>query len=274
MPRIAVTADLHFDRQGYLTSPEVVDGLAARIHAAKPDAVIIAGDVGHPSDNFASCLAAFRHFMVPVAVLAGNHDVWRDNEGGWSSRELWNRRLASLVEAAGFVWLESTVLRLGDAAVVGSLAWYDYSAAPPTLARPPEYFAGMKRHLSNDATWIDWPWSDVELASALHDGLVQRLEAVEADAGIREVLLVTHVPLFEEQMLRKPGDLRWEISNAYYGNFTIGLAVRRFKKVVRVISGHTHCAQRGVVHRAGGPDLPVSVIGSDYGSPEVEVIEL
>jgi 3',5'-cyclic AMP phosphodiesterase CpdA len=273
MPRIAVTADLHFDRRGYLTTPQMVDDLVLRLQVKQVDAVILAGDLGHPSGDFAACLTAFRRLSVPVAVLAGNHDVWRD-EQGWSSQELWECRLPSLVKEVGFIWLEDSVVRVGDVAVVGSLAWYDYSAAPASVPFPPEYFAAMKKNLNNDSVWIDWPWSDVEFASMLRAGLVRRLEELEVDASVREVVVITHVPLFEEQIVRRPGDRSWEISNAYFGNLITGQAVLRFKKVVRVISGHTHVARQGVVGRASGSDVAVSVIASDYGSPELEVVEL
>jgi len=274
MTRIAVTADLHFDRAGHLTSPQQVDDLVERLRVAAPDAVILAGDLGHPSGNFAACLAAFQRLRVPVGVVAGNHDVWRDEQRGWSSRELWEQQLPSLVDEAGFVWLEGSSLRLGDVAIAGSLAWYDYSAAPRSVPYPPEYLAGVKRMFNNDAVWIDWPWTDAELAGTLRDGLVRRLEELDADPGVRQVLVVTHVPLFEEQLLRRPGDERWEISNAYFGNLTTGQAVLRSEKLVRVISGHTHGARHGLVPRADGRSVEVSVIGSDYGSPELELIEL
>jgi len=273
MARIAVTADIHFDPSGYHTPPEDVRDLAARMRAQCPDAIVLGGDLGHPSKSFAGCLAAFSGSSVPVAVLAGNHDVWRD-ERGWSSRELWLRRLPRLTEEAGLVWLESTTLRLGEVAIVGSLAWYDYSAAPTSLPYPAEYYADIKASLNNDGRWIDWPWSDLELSAALRAGLVGRLEGLETDAGVRSVLLVTHVPLFEEQIVRKPGDRRWELSNAYFGNLRTGQAVLRFSKLAQVISGHTHFGKRALVQRPPLPDLPVSVVGSDYGSPAFEMVEL
>jgi predicted phosphohydrolase len=268
VPRVAVTADLHFDRSGYLTSPEVVDHLVLRLQVAQPDAVIIAGDLGHPVGEFAACLQAFRRLSVPVGVVAGNHDVWRDEH--CSSRELWERRLPELTEQAGFVWLEGAVLRLGEVAVVGSLAWYDYSAGSSEW--PAEHFAAIKGNLNNDAHWIDWPWSDVELAARLREGLRRRLAALEADAGVHEVLVVTHVPLFEEQMTRKPGDPRWELSNAYFGSLTTGRAVLGFGKVVGVVSGHTHCARRATVRADDGHAIAASVIGSEYGRPELELV--
>jgi 3',5'-cyclic AMP phosphodiesterase CpdA len=270
MPRIAIAADLHY---GNLTAPAAVERLVEDIRIARPDALVLAGDLGQPSRDFAACLAAFQSLAVPTGVLAGNHDVWRE-EGAWSSRALWERHLPALTTQAGFLWLESGALRLEDVAVVGSLAWYDYSAAPSRQDFPAEHFAATKWAFNNDAVRIDWPWSDVELARSLCVGLVQRLERLDKDGAVRRVVVVTHVPLFAEQMLRKPGDERWEHSNAYFGNLTTGEEVLRFEKVTHVVSAHTHCGRQAVVHRERGPDVAVAVVASDYGRPAFVMLDL
>ena len=216
--------------------------------------------------------AAFRSLPVPVAVLAGNHDVWRD-EVGLGSRELWEHGLADATREAGAMWLEDDELRLGDVAIVGSLAWYDYSAAPEHLRYPDEHYAAIKGSLNKDAAWIDWPWSDVEFAWLLRRGLVSRLERLEDDASVRAVIVATHVPLFEQQMTRKPGNYQWELSNAYFGNLTTGAAVAHYAKVRAVVSGHTHCGRRGMVVRERAPPIDVHVVGSEYGTPAFVVVE-
>src|SRR5208282_3843603 len=110
------------DAAGHLTEPAAVASLVEEIRASEPAAIVLAGDVGHPLDNFRRCIAAFRSLPCPVAVLAGNHDVWRD-DAGLGSRELWEHGLADATREAGAVWLEDGELRLGDVAIVGSLAW-------------------------------------------------------------------------------------------------------------------------------------------------------
>jgi len=120
---VDVASDLHFDLAGRLTSPATVAALVEQIRATEPAAVVLAGDLGHPLENFRRCLAAFRSLPVPVAVLAGNHDVWRD-EVGLGSRELWEHGLADATREAGALWLEDGELRIDDVAIVGSLTWY------------------------------------------------------------------------------------------------------------------------------------------------------
>jgi hypothetical protein len=169
------------------------------------------------------------------------------------------------------LWLEERIWQQAGLAVAGSLAWYDYSAADAEVAlSPAEFFATSKSRLNNDARFIDWAWSDPELATRLGDGLCQRLQELEADAEVRAILVVTHVPLFEEQMCRKPGDITWGISNAYFGNVTLGQRVLEARKVRAVVSGHTHMGREGYAARSRFPDAPpvaVSVIASEYGSP-------
>ena len=273
MVRVAVASDLHFDLAGHLTSPATVAALVEEIRAAEPAAVVLAGDLGHPLENFRRCLAAFQSIGVPVAVLAGNHDVWRD-EVGLGSRELWEHGLADVTRDAGMLWLEDAELRIGDVAVVGSMAWYDYSAAPEHLRFADKYYAAAKGSLNNDAEMIDWSWSDVNFARRLRQGLVSKLARLENDASIRSVLVATHVPIFEEQMTRKPGNHRWELSNAYFGNLRTGAAVARYAKVSTVVSGHTHCGRRGTIVREGAPPIEVHVVGSEYGRPTFVVVDL
>jgi len=272
VPRVAVISDLHFDPAGDLTSPAAVAALVEEIRAAEPAAVVLAGDLGHPLANFRRCLAAFHSLRVPLAVLAGNHDVWHD-EVGLGSRELWEHGLADATREAGALWLEDGELRLGDVAIVGSLAWYDYSAAPEHLRYPEEHYAAIKGSLNNDAVMIDWPWTDVEFAWRLRQGLVGKLERLERDASVRSLVVATHVPIFEEQMTRKPGNYQWELSNAYFGSLTTGAAVARFEKVRIVVSGHTHCGRRGTVVREGAPPIEVHVVGSEYGRPAFVVVD-
>jgi hypothetical protein len=89
---------------------------------------------------------------------------------------------------------------------------------------------------------------------------------------VRKVVVVTHVPLFEEQMLRKPTDQRWELANAYFGNLATGSMVARYGKAAAVISGHTHCGREGVVQRKDGSEIEVHTVGSEYGRPAFVVL--
>jgi hypothetical protein len=175
------------------------------------------------------------------------------------------------------IWLEDAVWRREDLAVVGTLAWYDYSAADPDLSSyPPEYFARHKGKYNNDANFIGWPWSDPAFAARLGDAFIARLMRQEADPAVRAIVVVTHVPLFEPQVPRKPGDLRWGMSNAYFGNLALGRRVLAARKVCAVVSGHTHAGRSALLPRPQVPDAPaiaLSVVPSDYGAPAYLTLE-
>jgi 3',5'-cyclic AMP phosphodiesterase CpdA len=268
MLRVAVTSDLHLG----ITSKYQLEALVESIAAVKPDLTVLAGDIGEGLPNFIDCLGLFAGVPGAVGVLAGNHDVWA--RFGYSSQDLWENRLPEAVNSAGMLWLEDMVWQSGGLAVVGSLAWYDYSAGNP--ARSPESYAANKGKYNADALYINWQWGDGEFAGRLGDNLVSRLDQVERDPAALACLVVTHVPLVEEQMARRPWDRRWTMGNAYFGNLTLGKRVLQFRKVQSIVSGHTHVGKQGAIIRPKFPDLPpvyVSVVPSDYDRPRFVTIE-
>lgn len=272
MPRIVVTSDLHLG----ITSAQTLRGLASDIADEQPDLTVLAGDIAEGLGNFAACLKLFAGLPGQVAVLAGNHDLWvRD---GHSSDELWERFLPEAVRAAGMLWLEEAVWQHAGIAVAGSIAWYDYSAVDPTLPPyPAEFFAAEKRNYNLDARMMHWARSDVEFATQVGDALCARLAAPEQDEAVQGVVVVTHVPVFDAQMLRQPHDRRWGLSNAYFGNLALGQRLLGLRKLRAVVSGHTHIGRKGQVPRpllADMPALPVSVLPSDFDAPVYEVLEL
>jgi predicted phosphohydrolase len=262
MPTVVVASDLHLG----ITQASTLSALADRIASERPDLTILAGDIGERVENFVACLDLFKRLPGDVAVLAGNHDVWARR--GNASEDLWARLLPEATRDAGMIWLEDTVWRQGDAAVAGSLAWYDYSARDDEVADlPAEYFIAHKGEYNIDARFVRWDWTDPEFADMLGTALCGRLDALERDESVRSVIVVTHVPLFDVQMSRKPGDRRWGISSAYFGNLTLGARILPYEKIQCVISGHTHIGREGTVARPDGAEIPVAVIPSDYGSP-------
>ncbi len=197
MTKIVITGDLHLG----ITSAATLRRLVSTIADEEPDLTVLAGDIGEGLPHVVGCLKLFAQIPNDVAVLAGNHDVWA--RANYSSQDLWERYLPEAVQAAGMLWLEGTVWQLGGIAVAGSLAWYDYSAADLTIPPyPPEFFAERKGSYNPDAMYIDWPWPDQEFAARLGDALCERLLGLEGDPSVRSVLVVSHVPLFEEQMCR------------------------------------------------------------------------
>ena len=261
MARVVVTSDLHLGG----TDRATLEAQAAAIAAEQPDLTVLAGDIGEGLDWFRACLEIFRGLPGAVAVLAGNHDVWARQ--GQHSANLWEHGLPKAARAAGILWLEDEVWVKDGLGVTGSLAWYDYSAAAPGLDRDAAFWVENKARWNADAWYVDWAWSDQEFAARLGDALVERVMRLEADPAVEAILVATHVPLYEEQMARRPHDLNWTYGNTYFGNFTLGARLLAARKLSCVISGHTHVPRQGRHPRADAEPLPVWVVDSDYTTP-------
>jgi hypothetical protein len=259
--KLAVTADLHLP----ITSSTAIVALAREAAAFAPDALVVAGDVGESLANLRRCLDIFTSLVrCPVWVLAGNHDLWCREA---PSRRLWEELLPRAVAAAGCRWLEGTAFVLNGVAVAGSIAWYDYSATDASIQVSAEAFARNKGYFNADARFIDWPWSDPEFAALAAGPFLATLDRLEADAAVRQTVVVTHVPLLECQMCRNSGDPDWAFSNAYFGNLTLGWQVLERRKVTHVLSGHTHVGREGRLPREDGRTIEARVLDSDYRHP-------
>jgi len=267
--RVLVTADLHVEASG----PEPVRRLVAGMDREHPDLVVLAGDLGNPATCWEECLACFLKLDCPVAVLPGNHDVWFG--GGASSEELYRRLLPRRTRELGFHWLEDAPLRLpGGVAVAGNIGWYDYSARAPEQAQTDEFLIKNKARWAADAWKIDWGWNDFELAADCRVRLNAHLAELENDAATKNVLVVTHVPTFEEQLVRRPEHVEWSAGTAFFGHLTMGEEIARHSKVRYAIAGHTHVGTSGVVEREGMAQIDVAVVASDYLRPRWITVDL
>jgi calcineurin-like phosphoesterase family protein len=273
MAKIVITSDLHLG----ITKAAEIEPLVGAIVAERPDLTIIAGDIGEGETCIRDCLALFKGLPGEMAALGGNHDVWTLSApwklGGPDSQTMWEQVVPGAVRDAGMRWLEGEDWRAGGLAVAGTIAWYDYSGAAEDI--PPqgeEYWVEFKRSLHPDAKYINWPWSDVEFATARGNDLMARLSALEADPSVETVLLVTHVPIFREQLVIKEDIPRWGYGNAFFGNLTLGEQVRGTSKLRAVVSGHTHIAVKATTAHASGR-LPAWVTASDFHKPSYVVYD-
>jgi 3',5'-cyclic AMP phosphodiesterase CpdA len=260
--KVAFTSDLHLP----ITKAERIDSLAREVAGFGPDALVVAGDLAESHADLVRCLEVLRGRVgCPVWVLAGNHDLWA--RPPYDSHRLWRERVPEAVAEAGCRWLEGTAFVAGDTAVAGTIAWYDYSAADPTVKATALEFAQKKMTYNADALRIDWAWSDPEFADRVSKPFLSTLDSLEADPAVRRVVAVTHVPLLEEQMCRDSGNPDWAFSNAYFGNLTLGRRVLERRKVSHVISGHTHVGRQARVERPAAGPVEAVVLASDYEEP-------
>ncbi len=259
--KVAVTSDLHLPA----TRAEVILDLAGDIAAFEPQVLVVAGDIGESPSHIERCLSLLKEIVeCPILVVAGNHDLWGREA---RSIRLWEVLVPETVRRTGCIWLEGDAWVREGVAVAGTIAWYDYSAADPAVQAAPEVFAREKRHFNVDGVLIDWPWTDPQFAAHVAEPFLATLDRLEADPAVRQTIVVTHVPLLECQMCRRPHDRHWGFSNAYFGNLTLGRQVLARRKVTHIVSGHTHVGRQAVLRLDDGRTVEAHVLASDYGRP-------
>lgn len=270
--RIAITSDIHFFPQWQ----QNIHHFARVLSGFAPDLLIVAGDTGEPLELFAQGLQALAPVCHRRAALAGNHDVWRREEGyAYSSERLWEAELARVAQANGYTWLEHDNIVLDEVGICGTIGWYDYGGKPAQLPFDDDFYEVIKPQVTNDARYIDWRWSDREFAARVGDQFQVRLDALEANPAVHEVLVATHVPLYEGA-LRSSATPQQALLNAYYANIGLGEQVLQRAKVRAVVSGHVHHERRLSIPRANGrPLTPLRVftVPADYGFPAALLLD-
>lgn len=264
--KIAITSDLHL---GLTSAPKLAEMLADMV-AAGAEALCVAGDIGEPLINFEACLDQLVDSGIKaIGIVPGNHDVWCTQTR--SSLDLYRKLLPGACVRAGVTWLEGRDLMLRDGtAVCGSVAWYDYSDQPPAVLHEAGALKGV---YNNDGNYINWTLSDTQMAANCRQAVMERLARLQADPAVRQILLVTHVPIFHAQVIDLPDDP--PISNLYFRNYQTGAAIMAagFSKLRWVVSGHTHrgtSLQKILVNRQW---LQVATVDSDYGWPRYLMLE-
>lgn len=259
--RIVVTADLHYrpaHRHRYVE-------LAQRIAVQQPDCLIVAGDVGHPLRLFERGLALFETLRCPKLLVAGNHDLYR---GEHNSRTLWESILPQATRRAGFVWLEGESVQIGDVGICGTMGWYDYSTSAAHLGLPADVYPLLKELVNHDADYVDWPWSDRAMARYLQRSFDRRLMALATNPTVTRILVVTHMPIFDEMIPDYPQSEKWSLLRAYMGNLALGRIVCACPKVTHVVSGHLHRGSAWRLARSTGGVIDCHVIGASNGVPD------
>lgn len=258
--RVIATSDTHWQPWYADAMVEIVQKIAA----LKPDCFILAGDIGEGLIGVRNMLSILRQIDCPRLILAGNHDLW--STGAWRSDLLFDQILPQAVAEYDSIWLETNDWQRDGLAICGTIGWYDYSGRDPDVGWTDEQYAAGKFRLNNDGNLIKWPYTDIEFANRVGDAFEKRLSALQDDPEVREILVITHVPPFEEAITRLPGNLAWNAGNAYFYNLTLGQRIIKYPKVTRVLSGHTHIGKSATVTTAHG-EIDFHVIDSDYGHP-------
>jgi hypothetical protein len=256
--KLAITSDLYCG----VTPADRLERLARDVAGFAPDAAILAGDLAEALPDFVRCLKLFRkELSCPIWVLAGDRDFWA--RPPYDSRRLWHDLIPEAVANNGCQYLEGRSFVRDGVAVVGTVAWYDYSSATLAGIVSDLEFAQHKYLHNADALRIDWEYSDPEFAGQCSASFLTTLDHLEQDPLVRQVVVVTHFPVLEQQL---PRDTVKGLASAYLGNLTLGKKVLARRKVSHVISGHVHVGREVRLEREPGA-VEVRVLASDYDRP-------
>jgi predicted phosphodiesterase len=262
--RIVLTADLHYNHP---RSREPAEQVIDQINRAGGDVLVVVGDTAVPDANdgaLEQCLSRFT-FRGAKLYIAGNHELW--TRDGGDSYAMYATELPRRVRALGWHWLEDDpfIAPGGDAAIVGSVGWYDYSFAQPSLEIPLRFYrskispgaaeylggeyAGLladRNDLSSHAMSIVSRWNDgqfVHLGRAdeqFLDELLQRLDQQLAALVDRRIVVAAthHLPFAE--LLPPPRTAQWDFAKAFLGADAIGRTLLRHTNVRHAFCGHSH----------------------------------
>jgi len=260
---VAVTADLLMGA----ASPTSIHSLIDAMAASGADAVVLAGNIGENDGQIGQFFKRLRQAVAcPIGFVPGNQDLFYRNET--SSEALLGTHLPALCQANGIQFLPGNPLKVGSLGIVGSMAWYDYSAADPTANLTLEDHVEFKQDRNvPEALRIDWAWSDLEVAENSTRGLEADLSSLMSDSSITRVLAVTHYPVFDWQIPRDPGNRLAALRNAYEGNLNIGRWLMRHPSIYGVVSAHVPHGGCRVLHRDPLPPMPTWLVGSSPDTP-------
>lgn len=262
--RLLITADLHYNHpRSRALADEVID----RMNAAGGDGVLVIGDTAiADGDALEQCLARF-NIPGPRLLLAGNHELWTRRD---DSRPIFFEELPRRAAALGWHWLEDEPFVADRFAIVGTVGWYDYRFAQPSLEIPERFYrakvspgavrfvAGMTHLLQNPA---DVSGKAMEVVARWNDGkfihlhesdeafLEGRLTSLRRQlqqmrASPRVIAAVHHLPF--AQLLPPPHSAQWDFAKAYLGSPRLGDLLLEYPNVTDCFCGHSHfplCAQ-------------------------------
>jgi predicted phosphohydrolase len=265
--RIVITSDTHYHPRWHAILTEFVK----RIAALEPDCVVVAGDVGERVEGFIAMLKLLQHIPCPRLILSGNHDLW--SRGGYDSEKLFTEVLPELAQQHGAIWLETENWIRDGLGICGTNGWYDYTGRDPSIPYTEAQYFSQKRMVMADGEFINWLWNDIEVARAMGEAFSQRLRWLDTDPAVRQIVVATHVPCFEQAIERRSGDLTWNLGSAYFYNLTLGQRILVSPKVTHVVSGHTHISKHSRIPTDTHP-IDMRVIPADYGKPAYVMIEV
>jgi len=285
--RILLTADLHYNHP---RSKALAEDLIDQMNADGGDVLAVIGDTAvADGDALEQCLSRFT-FTGPKLFVAGNHELWTH---GPDSDAIFTDTLPRRIRDLGWHWLETDPFVAGDVAIVGSIGWYDYSFAMPSLGIPDRFYAGkispgaaerFTQHAKlfettddispaarelvarwNDGKFVKLHRSDEAFLQEILDRLADQLTALSGKR--RVVACVHHLPF--RDLLPPPHSAQWDFAKAFLGSERIGQVLLKFPNVLDVFCGHSHLPMTASIGNVDAVN-----IGSGYRWKTYKVLEI
>ena len=274
MKKILFTADLHLNipSRSPRTGRTAFDVFAEVIELENPDAVVVAGDIGTPTQS-ARHLVALRNVVGDrlLAVSLGNHDFWLDSTGHAqfsNLNQVVTRYWREPARDVGAVLLDLENAIVGDLAIVGGYGHFDLGLAEPNLhvqgRRITEdiYLSGgMNGLFWNDFRYIPNCGTRVRAeAGEQAAGIASRMD--EAICAGKRLLVAVHTCPWRELNGHPLQGSEKDILSAYSGNSLVGRELEtRAASIDIFLCGHTHRP----LHERALHGISCTNVGADYG---------
>jgi predicted MPP superfamily phosphohydrolase len=260
MLRVAWLTDIHLN----FLSEEAIETFLDQVRAARPDAVLLGGDIGEADDVVDYLFRLDSSLDAPIYFVLGNHDFYRG-----SIHDV--RRAASdLCQSRPKLHYLTTsgVFRLApDVALVGHDGWAD--------ARVGDYERSLV--MMNDYKLIRElaPYNKQSRQQALMDlgdeaAAHIRTVLPAALADDRRAILLTHVPPLREACwyAGEISDDQWSphFTCQAMGEAIVEIMRDRPDRELTVLCGHTHSPGRCQPL----PKVEILTGGAEYGYPTVQ----
>jgi len=263
--RIAAISDLHVLPDG--SDRNLLESIKRRVGDLNPDVFVIAGDISDRVDILSDSLSQLRVDSCVNLYVAGNHDIWFEEEKSPSSLEKYSKYMNEICSKNGFTHLPDHHFVSKNIAFVGSMGWYDYTFRRPDLE------IAMKHYEQKEyqgAVWydlfkIDWGYNDVEATDLFNRKLEYDLSTLPE--SITKVVYVSHHLPFRELTIYKDR-LPWDFHSAFMGAQSTGRILEKDGRVVLSISGHSHIRNMTAIGKITALSVPLG-----YGRPSLDKLD-
>ena len=283
--RLIVTADLHVN---HARSRPLAEKAIEEINQTRGDGLLLVGDTATGEGDALEEALSRITFDGPKLFVAGNHELWSRQP---DTLALFEQDLPRRVEALGWHWLEGRPIAISGVSFVGSVGWYDYSFAPPSLRIPHRFYAAKISPGAAERTeeWQnlleeadDVPVSAMEIVARWNDGKHVRLGMSDEDflgarlaqlqasldgSGDHIVAAVHHVPF--AALLPPRATPTWDFARAYLGTERLGQLLAADRRVSHLFCGHSHFPIETTVGHVRAIN-----IGSGYRQKFVKTVDL